>query len=179
MRLTSPHHLFAVALVAIAGLSACPAETGNDIDPASVIVVGNASIDVLLAMADAVDAGNVQIDDARAAQLVTPAPNAQVPRDTPPQFAWAIPQAKRGPARAAGLATGDFVWIRFEAAGFDAPIDVIAVGVTNWTPTAAEWARFQTATDAVSITLTYAHAEAGAITDGPVQGTLAPTIRLI
>jgi hypothetical protein len=163
---------------ALTALCACPAEEDAplDIDLTQLIVVNGASDEVLISIADAVESGQSQVDDTMAAQMVAPAPGQTVPRAAPPQFAWAIPQQKPKPRH--GTVSGDFVWLRFENAAFPGPIDVVAVGVTNWTPSAAEWARFTAASGAIKITTTYAFVDGGAIMGGVFQGTARPTFSI-
>jgi hypothetical protein len=158
------------ALLGLAFLAGCPAEGGEALG--TIIRVNDASEETLITIADAVDSGGATIDDTKAAQLVAPAPGAQVPRATPPQFAWAIPQ-QAGKCPRHGLTSGDFVWLHFDAPGLLEPIDVVAVDVTNWTPTADEWANFTAATGTFTVTLTYAFVDNGVIVDGPYQGTMS------
>ena len=162
-----------LALVALLALAGCPAD-GGSIDLERAILVNDASDEVLGVIADAVDNGQVQIDDAKAAAIVSPAPGTTVPRDPPAQFAWALPNAVRH-----GTQTGDYLWMRMSGGGLARDIDMVAVDVTNWTPTADEWAEITTATGPITITLTYAFVMDGIIKDGgPYRGTSPTTFTI-
>jgi hypothetical protein len=161
-------------VLAVPALAACPAEEGG-IDLESAILVNDASEEVLGVIADAVDNGLVQIDDGKAAAIVTPEPGAVVPRATPLQFAWALPSAKPSRAPRHGKQTGDYLWMRLSGGGLTRDIDMVAVDVTSWTPTAEQWAEISAATGPITITLTYAFVMDGVIADGGPYRSTAPT----
>jgi hypothetical protein len=165
-----------LALVAFATVG-CPAEGGTVIDEDNVILINMASDEVLLSIVDAVDSGDLVIDDALAPAMVTPEPGQALPAATPAQFAWSLPSAARKTPRH-GTTSGDFVWIRMEGGGLAAPIDAIAVDVTNWTPTADEWARITAATGEVTITLTSAFVDNGVLMEGPFRRTSPSTFSI-
>jgi hypothetical protein len=156
-------------------LVACPAEdTGTFVDLDALIRVNDASEEVLLTIVDHVDNGDLVIDDALAAAIVSPEPGGLVPAGTPAVFAWAIPTAARKTPRH-GLTSGDFVWLRIEGGGLAAPIDVIAVDATSWTPDAATWATISAASSPLTLTLTNAFVDRGIVVEGPFRGTGQPT----
>jgi hypothetical protein len=172
MSLFATHRIsLALVFVLVAAVVGCTAEEdGIDLDNA--ILVNEASDEVLGTIFDSVQQGHVEIDDSKAAAIVTPEPGATVPRDTPLVFAWALPNAKRSPRH--GVQSGDYVWMRLSGGGLTRDIDMAAVNTTNWTPTADEWAEIATATGPVTITLTYAYVMDGVINQGPYRST-APT----
>jgi hypothetical protein len=157
---------------ALALLSACGSDDHSAFDPENAIVVNEASDEVLIAMVDAVDEGKTVLDDTKAEKLTAPVTDAKVPVATPVKFTW----APAGSATARhGTSSGNFTWLRFEAEGYEDPIDVIAVGVSEWTPSADEWARLTAATGAVTVTVTNAYVMSGIVKDGPFRATAGPT----
>jgi hypothetical protein len=167
----SPSLALAGALLLFAG---CPVDDGGvDLDRA--ILLNDAADTVLATMSDAVDSGQVVVSDDQAAALVSPEPGATLPRGTPAQFAWSLPDEKRG----CGTTTsGEFVWLSFSGGGLARTIDVLAVGVSSWTPTADEWAELANATGPITLTLTNAAVANGVLHDGPVRATLPATFSI-
>jgi hypothetical protein len=155
-------------------IAACPAD-GGGVDLDRAILLGDASDTVLAAMSDAVDNGSVQIQDDQAASIVTPEPGATLDRATPPQFAWAVPNQK---ARRGTVTSGEFVWLSLSGGGLARQIDVLAVGVTTWTPSASEWAEISAATGPVTLTLTNAAVDSGVITAGPFRASAPSTFAI-
>ena len=153
----------------------CPLDSGGGVDLDRAILVNDASDAVLATLSDAVDSGQVVVDDDKAAALVTPEPGATLARATPPQFAWSLPSGKRGRGT---TTSGEFVWLQFSGGGLARTVDVLAVGVTSWTPTADEWAELSSATGTVTLTLTNAALENGALTNGPYRATLPATFSI-
>jgi hypothetical protein len=166
-RLTSAA-LAAAALVALAG--GCKSNDGLVVHPDDAIRVNDASDEVLGTMADAINEDRLVVDDLKAERLTAPAAGASVPAATPPTFTWHTIQTARH-----GVTSGDFTWLRFEADGYPAPIDVIALTVEEWTPSAEEWARLAAATGPVTVTVTNAYAMVGIVKEGPYRASLAPT----
>jgi hypothetical protein len=157
-------------LIAILFAAGCPLADDGGVDLERAILLNDAADSVLATMADAVDTGKLQIDDDQAAALVTPEPGAVVARDTPIQFAWSLPSG--GSLRARGSKTsGEFVWLTLSGGGLARDIDVLATGVSSWTPTPAEWAEISAATGEITVTLTNATLENGVLVAGPFRRT--------
>ena len=167
------NRLLYLAVAALAGTSAlaggCNSNDGIVVDLDNAIRVNDAADEVIGTMADAINEGLLVTDDLKSEHLTEPAGDAQVPAATPPTFKWHTIQTARH-----GVSTGDFTWLRFEAAGYAEPIDVIALTVEEWTPSADEWARLTAATGPVKVTLTNAFAMVGIVKEGPYRST-APT----
>jgi hypothetical protein len=153
----------------------CPLDSDGGVDLDRAILVNDAADTVLATMSDAVDNGQVVIDDDKAAALVAPEPGATLARDTPPQFAWSLPNGKRGRGT---TTSGEFVWLQFSGGGLARTVDVLAVGVSSWTPTADEWAELAAATGTVTLTLTNAALENGVLAAGPFRATLPATFSI-
>ncbi len=172
------------ALVAVASLTllttSCDDKPGLVVDLDAAIRVNDASEEVLGVIVDAINDDQLLIDDDKAAAIVSPEPGASVPRAEPWQFAWASPNAAPGGGKTPrhGLATGDFVWLRLSGGGLARDIDVIAVNVSSWTPTAAEWTEISAATGPISITLTNAFVMDGVLKDGPYRGSGTSTFSI-
>jgi hypothetical protein len=159
-------------------VGACGGGSGTTVDWGKLVVVNMASDEVAETIVDAWDSGRGGVDDAKAAHLTAPTDGASVPAATPATLSWSLPTALQGKTLRHGTSSGDFVWIRLEAPGFAEPIDAIVVGVTEWTPDAAAWARVQTATGPIKVTLTYAYVNMGTIMDGPYRPSTTPTFSL-
>jgi hypothetical protein len=162
---------YAAALaVAVALAGGCNSNDGIVVDRDNSIRVNDASDEVLGTMADAINEGRLVVDDLKAERLTAPGGGASVPAATPPTFTWHTIQTARH-----GVSSGNFTWLRFEADGYPEPIDVIALTVEEWTPSAEEWARLSVATGPVKVTLTNAYAMVGIVKEGPFRATVAPT----
>jgi hypothetical protein len=157
-------------LLALLLASGCPFADEGGVDLDRAILLNDAADSVLATMADAVDSGKLQVDEDQAAALVAPEPGATVARDTPQQFAWSLPSG--GSLRARGSKTsGEFVWLELSGGGLARNVDVLATGMSSWTPTAAEWAEISAATGEITVTLTNATLENGVIVAGPFRRT--------
>jgi hypothetical protein len=161
--------LVACGLVAaLAG--GCNSSDGLTVHLENAIRVNDASDEVIGTMADAINEGLLVVDDLEAERLTAPADGASVPAATPPRITWHKIQTARH-----GVSSGDFTWLRFEADGYAEPIDVIALTVEEWTPSADEWARIAAATGPVKVTVTNCYAMVGIVKEGPFRATVAPT----
>ena len=158
----------AATLAAIAG--GCNSNDGIVVHLDNAIRVNDAADEVIGTMADAINEGRLVVDDLKAERLTAPADGASVPAATPPKFTWHTIQTARH-----GVSSGDFTWLRFEADGYPEPIDVIALTVEEWTPSAADWARLNVATGPVKVTVTNCYAMVGIVKEGPYRATVAPT----
>ena len=165
----------AAALALLLLAAGCPLDSGGGVDLDRAILVNDAADSVLATMSDAVDSGQVTVNDDKAAALVAPEPGATLARATPPQFAWSLPSGKRGRGT---TTSGEFVWLQFSGGGLTRTIDVLAVGVSSWTPTSDEWAELAAATGTVTLTLTNAALESGVLADGPYRATLPATFSI-
>jgi hypothetical protein len=165
--------LLAGALLLLA--AGCPFGDDAGVDLDRAILVNDAADSVLATMSDAVDSGQVQVNDDKAAALVSPEPGATLARATPATFAWSLPNGKRGRGT---TTSGEFVWLELSGGGLARTIDVLAVGVTSWTPTGAEWAELGQATGAITLTLTNAQVQDGVLADGPFRATLPATFSI-
>src|SRR6266540_1149304 len=111
MRPLATHRLSPVLLVLTLATAGCPFSEGGGIDLDRAILVNDAADSVLGTIADAVEGGNFEIDDAKVALIVTPDPGAVVPRATPLTFAWALPSGGKRAARRGSTTSGEFVWL--------------------------------------------------------------------
>ncbi len=148
-------------------LAACPHEAA----PPNEILLGGASDEVLGAFRDAIAAGLVTTDDARAAHLTAPTEGATLARATPATFTWI--RVTPGPRPRHGLKNGVFVWLHLAGPGLDPAVDVLAPTVdSSWTPPAADWATLGAASGTVTITIT-----TGTFDDGILgtEGAFTPT----
>ena len=172
-RLACSTLLAACAAFALAGAS-CNSNDGIVVDLDNAIRVNDASDEVIGTMADAINEGLLVTDDAKAEHFTDPADGASVPAATPPTFKWHKIQTARH-----GVSSGDFTWLRFEASGYPEPIDVIALTVEEWTPSADEWARLNVATGPVKVTVTNCYAMVGIVKEGPYRASIAaPTFTI-
>jgi hypothetical protein len=165
------HGLFvaaALALVALAG--GCNSNDGIVVHLDNAIRVNDAADEVIGTMADAINEGRLVVDDLKAERLTAPADGASVPAATPTTFTWHTIQTARH-----GVSSGNFTWLRFEADGYAEPIDVIALTVETWTPSAEDWARLTAATGPVKVTVTNAYAMVGIVKEGPYRSNVATT----
>jgi hypothetical protein len=173
-----PHrliHAAALAAFATAIAGGCNSNDGIVVHLDDAIRVNDAADEVIGTMADAINEGRLVVDDLKAERLTAPADGASIPAATPPTFTWHTIQTARH-----GVSSGDFTWLRFEAAGYPEPIDVIALTVEEWTPSAADWARLNVATGPVKVTVTNAYAMVGIVKEGPYRASIAaPTFIIV
>ncbi len=169
-----------VALLLLVTCFGCPLADPGGVDVDRAVLLNGAADTVLVTMSDAIDNGQVEINDDMAAAIVTPEPGATVARATPFKFAWSVPSGKPADGgRARGTTTsGEFVWLQLSGGGLARNIDVLAVGVSSWTPTAAEWAEISAATGPVTITLTNALLNGGVLQNGPYRATAPSTFAI-
>jgi hypothetical protein len=155
-----------VACVCALGLggASCNSNDGIVVDLDNAIRVNDAADEVIGTMADAINEGLLVVDDSKAEHWTDPADGASIPAATPPTFKWHKIQTARH-----GVSSGDFTWLRFEASGYSEPIDVVALTVEEWTPSAEEWARLTAATGPVKVTVTNCYAMVGIVKDGPYR----------
>lgn len=122
----------------------------DDHSHSDVILVNNASDEVATALEDL--EGEIMANNGEAAMLTMPVSGAPLPADTPPTFAWVLPTS--GPTPRHGTASGTFIWLRFTGEGIhDGKVDVVAVNVSQWTPTAEQWEQIASATGTVTVRL--------------------------
>jgi hypothetical protein len=144
-------------------------------DESDVIRVNDASDEVFVTLEDLDAQGAVMVDDAEAATLTAPASGATLSGDTPPTFTWALPAQTRTPRH--GVANGTFYWLRFTGAGISGQVDVLAVAVLTWTPTAEDWARISAGTE-VTVRLVTAIVDDALVVEGPWRPTANPSFTI-
>lgn len=124
-----------------------------------IILLDDASDEVVLDLADLVERGEVTTDDEVAAFLVSPADGDQLPAGQPPTFEWEL----RASDLRHGRTTGDYVWLRIDGPGMEGPIDVAAIESTEWTMDDEHWELLQEATGPCEVQVVSAYVERGLI----------------
>jgi hypothetical protein len=147
-----------------------PHEDGLD-----VVLLDEASDEVLITLIDATGRGEVTADDDRAAHLTSPVDGAELPLGSAARFSWEAAQL----TTYHGRSTGDFVWARIDCPGMGDPIDILALETMSWLADANHWAKIGLTTGACTVTVTTAFVDRGVIQEGgPFRPTSHPTFSL-
>jgi hypothetical protein len=163
-----------LATFGLAALVSCSDDGGSSVPLGTVIRVNDASEEVLELMAEASGKGSTTVDDAKAFAILAPAAGASLLAATPSTFEWAKPATARH-----GISSGDFVWMKLSGGGLAQDIDVIAVDVASWTPSAADWELISSATGPITVTMTSAYVMSEVIKDGPYTPTATTTFTVV
>ncbi len=161
-----------LAIAAVLFSTACSGSDGPSDVEADAIRQDNASDEVFLRLLDAEGQGNVMVNDALAPQWIAPTDGAMLAFATAPTFQWSQSATRHG------VTTGDFVWLRLTGPGITAPIDVLSITTTSYTPGAETWGKISAATGAVTGTLTGAYVDRGIIKEGPYRTTTPRTFTI-
>ncbi|HWM86502.1 MAG TPA: hypothetical protein VNO33_11705, partial [Kofleriaceae bacterium] len=78
-----------------------------------------------------------------------------------PTFTWTTRQEAGSNTARHGLTTGDFVWLRIDGPGMDAPIDVVSLESTSWEVDAEHWESLRGSTGALEVQVTSAYVDRG------------------
>jgi hypothetical protein len=153
----------AVSLSLLLSLTALGCGGGDDdVADEDIILLDEASDEVVLVIKDLVDRGEVTTDDEVAAQLTAPADGDTLPSDEPPTFTWDMRQSLRH-----GRNTGEFVWLHIQGPGMAEPIDVAAIESTSWTVDAEHWELLRGSTGPCEVQVVSAYVDRGVVTEGP------------
>lgn len=169
-----------LAFLMFCSLAIVPACSGDDdggdeID-ADLTLLDEASDEVFLTIRDLVDRGELTIDDAAAARMVSPADGESLSAATPPTFTW-----NHGNSTIRhGVTTGDFVWLSITCPGLARPVDLLAVQTESWTVDADHWAAITgaaLASDSSQCTaaLVSAYVDREIVQEGPYQASSSPS----
>ena len=153
-----------------------PACGGDDGGPdGDVVLLDNASDEVLVTMRDLVERGDITTDDDLAAHLTEPADGSEIPTGSAPTFAWTLGGGSLLPH---GVNTGDFVWLSVGCDGFDEPIDVLAIESRSWQPDEDRWSKMLGATGPCEVSIVSAYIDRGVASEGLYRPSTSPTFTL-
>jgi hypothetical protein len=152
--------------------AACGGDDGHADD--EIVLLDDSSDEVVLTLEDLVDRGEVTTDDSVAAFLVSPADGDELSAGEPPTFTW----EPRASTLRHGRTTGDYVWLRIDGPGMEAPIDVAAIESTEWTMDEEHWEHLQEATGPCEVQVISAYVDRG-IVEEAFQPSSNPTFSVI
>ena len=158
-----------VLSVALSAMVGC----GDDAATVDAILVNDASDEVFATLEDEEAQGGLMSDPTRAATIVAPTTGTSLTKGTPPTFTWALPASTRTPRH--GVANGTFFWLQFTGAGISDKVDVLAVGVMSWTPSADDWARIAVSPGNLSVRLVTAVVADALVVEGPWEADASPS----
>jgi hypothetical protein len=163
MRLPLPA-LFSLSLA----LAPAGCKEGQEAGHSEIVVLDDASDEVVLTLQERVDRGEVTTDET-AARLTSPADGAEL--SAAPTLTWALRQST---ARH-GRQTGEFVWLHISGPGVDEPIDIAAIETTSWAMDEEHWDLLRASTGPCEVRVVSAYVDRGIVTEGPFQPSSNPS----